>query len=82
MAATTRVLSASAVQDMMVKLGDSDSDIRFMTLIDLGTLLTSGPPTMVLSDYSVCARAVDWLVRLLNDSNGDVQSQALKWYDD
>lgn len=67
------------VQMLMGKFEDPDSDIRYMTLVDLCSMLTNGSPNLLLKDYNGCNRIIDGLIRLLDDSNGDVQSQALKW---
>ena len=72
----------SAVADMTAlfnKFDDPDPDIRYMTLTDLSKLLSSGSPSYLMRDQSTCSRVIDHLIKLLDDSNGDVQSQALKW---
>ena len=67
------------VAALLPKYDDPDSDIRFMTLVDLCNILNTGAPTLLVKDYITCARTIDCLLKLLDDTNGDVQSQALKW---
>ena len=67
------------VASLLPKYDDPDPDIRYMTLVDLGSILTAGAPTLLVKDYQTCARTLDSLMKLLDDTNGDVQSQALKW---
>ena len=60
------------------KLNDPDSDIRFMNLNDLHTMLQLGSPTFLSHDYTTCCKVVDGLLLTLADTHGDVQNQALK----
>lgn len=53
-----------------------------MSLVDLCNILNTGPPALLLNDFNICARTVEALLKLLDDTNGDVQSQALKRYID
>ena len=71
--------TAADVAALFSKFDDPDPDIRYMTLTDLGKMLTTGPPSFLLRETSTCNKVTDHLVKLLDDSNGDVQSQALKW---
>ena len=71
--------SAADVAALFNKFDNQDSDIRYMTLVDLNKLLTEGAPSFLLREQSTCNRVVDHLIKLLDDQNGDVQSQALKW---
>ncbi|MCJ1437915.1 hypothetical protein MMC27_007302 [Xylographa pallens] len=70
--------TASDVMLLLPKFGDLDSDIRFMSLVDLCNILNAGPPSLLHNDYSTTAKVIDCLLKSLDDTNGDVQSQALK----
>ncbi|MCJ1281502.1 hypothetical protein MMC26_000822 [Xylographa opegraphella] len=70
--------TASDVILLLPKFGDLDSDIRFMSLVDLCNILNAGPPTLLQNDYNTTAKVIDCLLKSLDDTNGDVQSQALK----
>ena len=70
--------NASDVILLLPKFGDLDSDIRFMSLVDLCNILNAGPPALLQSDYNTAAKVIDCLLKSLDDTNGDVQSQALK----
>lgn len=67
------------VAQLLPKFEDADSDIRFMSLNDLFGILTVAPPTIFSNEYNTCARVIDAMLKSLDDQNGDVQSQALKW---
>ncbi|MCJ1308932.1 hypothetical protein MMC25_002587 [Agyrium rufum] len=71
-------LTSHNVAILVPKFGDADPDIRFMSLSDLAKILTTAPPTLFANDLEACGRLVDALIRTLDDTNGDVQSQALK----
>lgn len=69
----------SAISGLLPKLEDPDSDIRFMSLSDLAGLLSSPSSAYIGSDTHTSAKIIDGLLRVLNDSHGEVQNQALKW---
>ena len=64
---------------LLPKLGDGDADIRYMSLNDLTNLLNAGSPTFINNDYHTCAKIIDGLLKTLDDKNGEVQNQAIKW---
>ena len=66
------------VASLLPKLQDADSDIRYMTLNDLHTMLTIGSPTFLTHDYTTCCKVVDGLLHTLADTHGDVQNMAIK----
>lgn len=66
------------VAALLPKFGDLDPDIRYMSLVDLSNILDAGSTTLLLNDPTTAARVVDCLLASLDDTNGDVQSQALK----
>ncbi|KAL8670060.1 MAG: hypothetical protein Q9168_005379 [Polycauliona sp. 1 TL-2023] len=68
----------AAVGALLPKLGDADADIRYMSLNDLDNLLRAGAPGFLLNDYHLCAKTVDCLLKTLDDTNGEVQNQAIK----
>lgn len=67
-------------QALLPKLSDADADLRYMSLNDLFNLLSAGAPTFLHSDYHTCAKIIDGVIQTLDDSNGEVQNQAIKWY--
>ncbi|KAL8700756.1 MAG: hypothetical protein Q9224_000819 [Gallowayella concinna] len=80
MAPTTSSPNATpaAIGALLPKLSDADADIRYMSLNDLDSMLRSGPSTFLLNDYHTCAKTVECLLRTLDDTNGEVQNQAIK----
>ena len=69
----------ASVIALLPKLSDPDSDIRYMSLNDLYKILRNGAPNFLISDYPTCNRAADGLLKTLDDQNGEVQNQAIKW---
>lgn len=69
----------SAISSLLPKLDDPDSDIRFMSLSDLANLLSAPTSIYITSDTHTSAKIIDGLLKVLNDSHGEVQNQALKW---
>ena len=67
------------VMALLQKLGESDPDFRFMSLNDLLQVLANGRPDFLHSDYNIAARAVECVVKALDDANGEVQNLAIKW---
>ncbi|KAG5997707.1 hypothetical protein E4U52_003283 [Claviceps spartinae] len=66
------------ISALVQKLGDSDPDFRFMSLNDLLQLLQSAKPDILQHDYNTAARAVDGIIKTLDDQNGEVQNLAIK----
>ena len=62
------------------KLSDADPDFRFMSLNDLLLLLTNSKSDFLHHDYNIAARAVDSIIKTLDDQNSEVQNLAIKWY--
>lgn len=80
MAATPTInATPQAVTSLVQKLGDADPDFRFMSLNDLLQLLNNARPDFLHHDYNTAARAVDSIIRTLDDQNGEVQNLAIKW---
>ena len=71
--------TATSVQALLPKLNDADPDIRYMSLSDLHKVLVAGTPAFLMSDYLTCTKAVEGLLKTLDDQNGEVQNQAIKW---
>lgn len=71
--------SPQVVINHLRKLGDADPDFRFMALNDLLQLLTNSKPDFLHHDYNVAARAVDSIIKSLDDQNSEVQNLAIKW---
>ena len=67
------------VQALLPKLNDPDADLRYMALNDLCAVLNAGAPTFIFNDFHTCAKAVECLLKTLDDTHGDVQNQAIKW---
>ena len=64
---------------LVPKFTDPDADIRYMSLSDLTKMLGTAPQSVFSSDISACTKLVDGLVQALDDKNGEVQNQSLKW---
>lgn len=67
------------VLNLVGKLTDPDPDCRFMSLNDLLQLLTNAKSDFLHHDYNTAARAVDSIIKTLDDQNGEVQNLAIKW---
>ena len=67
------------ISNLLGKLSDTDPDFRFMSLNDLLYLLTNAKPDFLHHDFNTAARAVDCIVKTLDDQNGEVQNLAIKW---
>ncbi len=65
---------------LLPKLGDADADLRYMSLNDLYNILNAGSPTFLISDYHASAKIIDGVLMTLDDQNGEVQNQAIKWW--
>ncbi|KAI9744797.1 MAG: hypothetical protein M1818_001722 [Claussenomyces sp. TS43310] len=70
--------TAQTVAALLPKLHDADPDYRFMSLTDLFQILTVGRQEFLYNDYNTAARAVDGIVKTLDDQNGEVQNLAIK----
>lgn len=64
---------------LLPKLSDADADIRYMSLNDLDNILKSGSPGFLTNEYHTSAKTVECLLKTLDDTNGEVQNQAIKW---
>ncbi|QPG97138.1 hypothetical protein C2857_005839 [Epichloe festucae Fl1] len=78
MATSTVNPTPQAVTALVQKLGDSDPDFRFMSLNDLLHLLQVAKADFLQHDYNTAARAVDGIIKTLDDQNGEVQNLAIK----
>jgi cullin-associated NEDD8-dissociated protein 1 len=67
------------VIQLLSKIEDPDPDFRFMALSDLLTVFNNAKHDFLNHDYNTAARTVDHVVRALDDQNGEVQNQAIKW---
>ncbi|KAK4203773.1 putative cullin-associated NEDD8-dissociated protein [Triangularia verruculosa] len=63
---------------LLQKIGDPDPDFRFMALNDILTVFNIARPDFLSHDYNTSARTVDAIVKTLDDTNGEVQGQAIK----
>ena len=66
---------------LLPKLSDADADLRYMSLNDLYNTLNAGASTFLVSDYHTSAKIIDGVLQTLDDQNGEVQNQAIKWCD-
>ena len=66
---------------LLPKLSDADADLRYMSLNDLYNTLNAGASTFLTNDYHTSAKIIDGVLQTLDDQNGEVQNQAIKWYD-
>jgi hypothetical protein len=71
--------TSSTVNQLLQKINDPDPDFRFMALNDLLTVLSIGKPDLLHHDYNTATRTCDNVVKSLDDQNGEVQNQAIKW---
>ncbi|KFA79891.1 hypothetical protein S40288_03765 [Stachybotrys chartarum IBT 40288] len=71
-------VNPQAVLALVQKLGDADPDFRFMSLNDLLQLLNTAKHDFLHHDYNIAARAVDSIIKTLDDQNGEVQNLAIK----
>ncbi|KAI6245159.1 Cullin-associated NEDD8-dissociated protein 1, C-terminal part [Erysiphe necator] len=70
--------TSQTVAQLLPKLHDVDPDYRFMSLNDIFQVLTIGKQDLLHNDFNTAARAVDGIVKTLDDQNGEVQSLAIK----
>ncbi|KAJ5050563.1 uncharacterized protein L3040_002440 [Drepanopeziza brunnea f. sp. 'multigermtubi'] len=70
--------TSQTVAQLLPKLHDADPDYRFMSLNDLFQVLSAGKPDFLHHDYNTAARAVDGVIKTLDDQNGEVQNLAIK----
>lgn len=75
------VLNATPGQALALlpKLSDADADLRYMSLNDLYNVLNTGTPNFLTADYHTSAKIIDGVLMTLDDQNGEVQNQAIKW---
>ena len=71
--------TAATINTLLQKINDPDPDFRFMALNDLLTALNIGKQDLLQHDYNTASRTADNVVRALDDQNGEVQNQAIKW---
>lgn len=71
--------TSSTITSLLTKFNDDDPDFRFMALNDLITVFATGKPDILLHEYNIAARTIDAVVKALDDQNGEVQNQAIKW---
>ena len=64
---------------LLPKLSDADADLRYMSLNDLYNTLNAGASTFISNDYHASAKIIDGVLQTLDDQNGEVQNQAIKW---
>lgn len=74
----TQVTSTQCLA-LLPKLSDADADLRYMSLNDLHSTLEVGAPSFLASDYHTSAKVIDGVLQTLDDQNGEVQNQAIKW---
>ena len=79
--AKDRTAAAQGFAVTLSKLNDLDPDIRFMQLSDLANILVAPASSYVNGDTHTAARIVEGLLKSLSDQHGEVQNQALKWWD-
>ena len=75
---TQNVTPAQALA-LLPKLRDADSDLRYMSLSDLYTCLNTSSSSFLNSDYHTSAKIIDGIILTLDDPNGEVQNQAIRW---
>lgn len=73
------VPGSSTITTLLGKFNDDDPDFRFMALNDLITVFDTAKPDILLHEYNIAARTIDAVVKALDDQNGEVQNQAIRW---
>ncbi|KAL9000054.1 MAG: hypothetical protein Q9188_005766 [Gyalolechia gomerana] len=68
----------AGILTLLPKLSDADADIRYMSLNDLDSILRAGGTSFLWNEYNTCAKTVECLLKALDDTNGEVQNQAIK----
>ncbi|KAI9731003.1 MAG: hypothetical protein M1834_005464 [Cirrosporium novae-zelandiae] len=68
----------SNIMAQIPKLQDPDPDLRYMALDDLTHMLENGHPGFLQNDLVTAGRAVDGILAVLGDQNGEVQNLAIK----
>jgi hypothetical protein len=58
---------------------NDDADLRFMALEDLNKSISASATNLFVNERQIAQTVMDTVLRGLDDSNGDVQSAALKW---
>ncbi|KAK0727873.1 armadillo-type protein [Lasiosphaeria miniovina] len=66
------------VNQLLQKISDPDPDFRFMALNDLFTIFSIAKNDFLHHDFNTASRTVDNIVKALDDTNGEVQNQAIK----
>jgi hypothetical protein len=75
-----RQVTQQSILSHLAKLDDPDADLRYMSLSDLFTILSSPSSSFLASDNRSSTKLAEGLLKALDDQHGDVQNQALKWY--
>lgn len=68
------------VKVLLQKIEDADPDIRYMALNDLFTILKNASALFMSSDQKTEEETIEKILKKLDDQNGDVQNQAIRWY--
>ncbi|KAL8903688.1 MAG: hypothetical protein Q9207_003757 [Kuettlingeria erythrocarpa] len=68
----------AGITALLPKLSDADADIRYMSLNDLDNILKTGSSGFLSNEYHTCAKTVECLLKTLDDTNGEVQNQAIQ----
>jgi cullin-associated NEDD8-dissociated protein 1 len=72
--------AAYALNSLLDKMSNPDSDFRFMSLNDLLGMLTQNL-SFSQTDPGTMSKLTDAVVKALDDANGEVQNLAVKWYE-
>jgi hypothetical protein len=75
-----RQMTQQTILSHIAKLDDPDADLRYMSLNDLFTILSSPSSSFLSNDNRSSNKLAEGLLKALDDQHGDVQNQALKWY--
>ncbi|ODA79128.1 hypothetical protein RJ55_04720 [Drechmeria coniospora] len=70
--------ASQAVIAHIRKLSDADPDFRFMSLNDLLQLFNSPKSDFLRHDFNLAAKAMDSIIKTLDDQNSEVQNLAIK----
>ncbi|KAL9598811.1 MAG: hypothetical protein Q9219_004230 [cf. Caloplaca sp. 3 TL-2023] len=73
------ITTPAGIVALLPKLSDADADIRYMSLNDLDNALNAGGTGFLTNEYHASAKVLECLLKALDDTNGEVQNQAIKW---
>lgn len=74
-----RQIGTQSISSLLAKLDDPDADLRYMSLNDLYSILTSAQVATHGVEGHSATEISKGLLKAIDDHHGDVQNMALKW---